>query len=306
MIHPRPLFAASLAIALGFAAPASPAAPHPARGISAAASGTAPAAGTAPEVIPLGDFMGRKRTIEVDVGDQRGTFLVDTGGGVTIVSLEFAKRIGCTPWGRISGFRLSGERLDMPRCDGVRIGLPDGRTLAPVTAGAFDLAAVLAPGDDPVDGSLALDALDGQVFTLDVNAGTLQFESDGSLAERIAAPGAVEVPVRISRYGSSARGVAAYALSKTAKGDLWLELDSGGDAPVLLPTAMAAEAGADPALERQPYTVVLSGIGRDVSKETRAIVRDMVRDGVIGMPVLVHWRLTFDLARDRMWIAPAR
>src|SRR5690606_37759340 len=154
----------------------------------------------------------------------------------------------------------------------------------------------LAEGDDPVDGSLALDALDGQAFTLDVNAGTLQFETPESLAARIAAAGTVEVPVRICRYGSSARGVAAYALSRTAKGDLWLELDSGGDAPVLLPTAMAAEAGADPAVERQPYTVVLSGIGADVSKETRAIVRDMVRDGVIGMPVLVHWRLTFDLS----------
>jgi hypothetical protein len=284
--------------ALALAAVAAPA--------SASTEPTSGAGVQAPRPIALGDFMGRKRTIEVEVGGQRGTFIVDTGGGVTLLSLDFARRIGCRPWGRISGFRLSGERLDMPRCENVRIGLPDGTTLAPVTAGAFDLAAVLAEGDDPVDGSLALDALDGQAFTLDVNAGTLQFETPESLAARIAAAGTVEVPVRISRYGSSARGVAAYALSRTAKGDLWLELDSGGDAPVLLPTAMAAEAGADPAVERQPYTVVLSGIGADVSKETRAIVRDMVRDGVIGMPVLVHWRLTFDLSRDRLWISPAR
>lgn len=292
MTHRVPLFAAALAVAAISFSSAS-AAP--------VASGNVPAG----RAIPLGDFMGRKRTIEVEVGGQRGTFLVDTGGGVTVVGQDFAKKIGCTPWGRISGFRLTGERLDLPRCENVRVGLPDGRTLAPVTAGVIDLASVLAKGDDPVDGSLALDALDGQVFTLDLGAGTLQFETPQSLEARVA--GAVEVGVRISRYGSSARGVAAYARSKAAKGDLWLEIDSGSDAPVMLSTAMAAEAGADPAVEKgQPYGLTVTGIGRDVTKETRAIVRDMVRDGVVGMPVLVHWRLTFDLARDRLWIAPSR
>lgn len=255
--------------------------------------------------IPLGDFMGRKRSIQVHVGGQRGTFLVDTGGGVTLVSLDFAKRIGCTPWGAISGFRLTGERLDLPRCEDVRVTLPDGTALPPVTAAAIDLASVLAKGDDPVDGSLALDALDGTVFTLDVGAGTLEFENPESLQARTAS--AVEVPVRIGRYGSSARGVAAYVPSKTARGDLWLELDTGSDAPVLLPTSMAAEAGADPAIGKgQPYVLKVAGKKREVSQETRAVVRDMVRDGVIGMPVLVRWRLTFDLVHDRLWIAPSR
>lgn len=285
-----------LAISLATAALAAP---------SVAQAAQANGHGTAGGAISLGDFMGRKRTIEVDIAGQRGTFVVDTGGGVTVIDKTFAQRIGCTPWGRITGFRLTGERLDLPRCDDVRITLPDGRALAPVTAGVIDLASVLAKGDDHLDGSLALDALDGQVFTLDVNAGTLQFESPESLAARVA--GAVEVPVRISRYGSSARGVGAYALSRTKKGDLWLELDSGSDAPVMLTTAMAAEAGADPEVEKgQPYVLTIAGIGRDVTKETRAIVFDMVRDGVVGMPVLVHWRLTFDLVDDRLWIAPSR
>ena len=91
------------------------------------------------------------------------------------------------------------------------------------------------------------------------------------------------------------------------RGDLWLELDSGGDAPVLLPTAMAAEAGADPAVEKaQPYQLTLNGKGRDLTLKTRALVRDMVRDGVVGIPALVHWQLTFDLATDRLWIAPTK
>ena len=278
-------------------------------GLSAAATAAppvsvAPSDAPAGEAIELGDYMGRKRSIEVVVGGQRGTFLVDTGGGVTLVTPEFAKRTGCAPWGQISGFRLTGERLDMPRCENMEIGLPGGRTMAPVTAGVIDLMPLMAKGDAPIDGSLALDALDGQVFTLDVRAGTLQFETPESLEARVA--DAVEIPIRVSRYGNSARGVAVYARSKTAKGDLWLELDTGGDAPVLLPNSMAAEAGADPTMEKQPYTLTLSGTDRDVTQPTRAIVRDMVRDGVVGMPVLVHWQLTFDLVHDRLWIAPTK
>lgn len=265
----------------------------------------APGAAPADDAIPLGDYMGRRRSMEVVVGDQRGTFLIDTGGGVTIMSPQFAERIGCTPWGQLSGFRLTGERLDMPRCENVKIGLPGGRAMAPVTAGVIDLIPLMVKGDAPVDGSLALDALDGQVFTLDLRAGTLQFETPESLEARVA--DAVEIPIRVSRYGNSARGVAVYARAKTAKGDLWLELDTGGDAPVLLPGSMAAEAGADPAVEKaQPYALTLSGTDRDVSLQTRAIVRDMVRDGVVGVPVLVNWRLTFDLAGDRLWVAPAK
>ena len=52
--------------------------------------------------------------------------------------------------------------------------------------------------------------------------------------------------------------------------------------------------------------LTLNGTNRDVSLETRAIVRDMVRDGVVGVPVLVHWQLTFDLLHDRLWIVPKK
>lgn len=273
------------------------------------ASATAVAAEPAPAPAPaieLGDFMGRLRTVDVVVGGQRGTFLVDTGGGVTFATPRFAEKIGCKPWGQITGFRLSGERLDMARCEGVAIGLPGGKALAPATIGMLDLMPLL-PADAPVvDGSLALDVLDGQAFTLDLRAGTLRFETPESLAA-IAASDAVQVPIRVARHGASGHGLGVYARSKTSSGDLWMEVDSGGSAPVLLPAKVAAEAGADPANARaQPYTLVLSGVGRDVKLEARALVRDMIHDGVVGVPVLVNWRLTFDLAGDRLWIAPTK
>ena len=305
-MRPVPL---SLAAAIALATAWAPAAAL----ASASASDTSPAAGSSPDAgaaIELGDFMGRLRSIEVVVGGQHGTFLLDTGGGVTFATPEFAAKIGCAPWGRITGFRLTGERLDLPRCDGVAIGLAGGRTLAPATIGVLDLKPLLPPAAPAADGSLALDALDGQAFTLDLRAGTLEFETPESLAHRTA--DAIEIPIRVGRHSSSGHGLGVYARAKTVKGDLWLEIDSGGGAPVLLRDKVAVEAGADPsAAQPQPYALVLSGKDAggndaDAKLETRAIVRDMVHDGVIGMPVLVNWRLTFDLAGDRLWVAPAK
>ena len=188
----------------------------------------------------------------------------------------------------------------------VTIGLPNGKTLPSATVGMFDLMSLFPPGTSKVDGSLALDALDRQVFSLDLRAGTLEFETAKSLAKAVA--GAVEVPIRVNRHGASGHGLGIYARSRTAKGDLWLEVDSGSNAPVLLSNKVAGEAGpADPAATKaQPFRLTLSGKGGDVPLDTRAIVRDMIHDGVVGMPVLVHWRLILDLAHDRMWIAPTR
>ncbi len=274
--------------------------------LSPATRAATPVPAATDPTIRLGDFMGRLRSIEVTVGNQRGTFLLDTGGGVTFVTPDFAKKIGCVPWGQISGFRLTGERLDMARCDGVAVGLQNGKTLPAATVGMFDLMSLMPPGAPVVDGSLALDAFDGRMFTLDLRAGTLEFETAKSLAKHVA--GAVEIPIRVSRHGNSGHGLGVYARTKTAKGDLWLEIDSGGNAPVLLRNRIAVEAGAaDPAAtQAQPYKLVLSGKAGDVSLDTRAIVRDMIHDGVVGMPVLVNWRITFDLAGDRMWVTPAK
>lgn len=274
--------------------------------LSPVSSAATPASGAAStQAIQLGDFMGRLRSIEVTVGGQRGTFLLDTGSGVSFMTPEFAKRAGCEPWGRMTGFRLTGERLDLPRCDGVAMTLGDGRALKPMTTGVLDLKSVLPPGAPAADGSLALDALDGQVFTLDLRAGTLEFVAPKSLAQRTA--GAIEIPIRVSRYSTSGHGVGVSARMKTAKGDLWLEIDSGGGAPVLLRNVVASDAGANAEqAQPQPYTLKLSGKKGDVVLPTRAIVRDMIHDGVVGMPVLVNWQITFDLAGDRMWVAPAK
>lgn len=251
----------------------------------------------------LGDFGGRLRSIRLTVNGQEGLFTIDTGGGVSLISPAFAQRIGCRPWGAHTGFRLTGERLDLPRCDNVAFTLPTGVKLAPVSAGVIDLKPLLFKDAPPVDGSIALDAFEGRAFTLDLGGGTLTMETPQSLAAR--SREASEIPIRLARQAAGhALGVVVPV--PTAKGNLWMSLDSGGGAPVLLRDKIAAEAGVNAgSKEAQPYTLVPSG-GEKVQVQTRAIVRDMILDGVIGMPVLVRWNLSFDLANNRLWISNSR
>jgi hypothetical protein len=257
----------------------------------------------ASNAIALADFGGRLRAVRLSVNGQEGLFTIDTGGGISLVSPAFARRIGCVPWGAHTGFRLTGERLDMPRCERVAFRLPGGETLRPVSAGVADLKPLLWEGAPDVDGSIALDAFEGRAFTLDLGNGTLALETPQSLAARTSA--AVEIPMRLVRQDAGhALGVVVPV--ETAKGDLWMTLDSGGGPPVLLRDKVAAEAGADPAAKGlQAFTLTLAGNAR-IALPTRAIVRDMIMDGVIGMPVLVRWRLTFDLATNRLWLASSR
>ena len=47
--------------------------------------------------VALAPLLGRGLTIQATIGGKPGTFLFDTGGGVTNISPDFAKSIGCKP-----------------------------------------------------------------------------------------------------------------------------------------------------------------------------------------------------------------
>src|SRR6185312_3367095 len=102
-----PLKAMLLAFALftSFAAP----------GVASAAAGGDQAA----QVIELEPYLGVLWAFRGRLGGHEGLFLLDTGGGTTVLTPAAAKLAGCTPWGRITGFRMRGDRLDLTRCDDV-------------------------------------------------------------------------------------------------------------------------------------------------------------------------------------------
>src|SRR5690242_16336141 len=92
--------------------------------ISALLPSAASAAGRTaggPQVIKLSRFRKALWKVHVTVRGKPGDFLLDTGGGVTLLSEEFAKDVPCRFWGRTTGYNMFGKRGDGPHCDGVQI-----------------------------------------------------------------------------------------------------------------------------------------------------------------------------------------
>lgn len=255
----------------------------------------------APRVVTLGDYLGL-RTIQTTVAGQTSGFILDTGGGVSVVSPALAEAAGCEPWGQITGFRLTGERLTMPRCDALALDV-DGVALVSPSAGLFDLSPLLPPDAPRIDGLIALDSLQAQPFTLELGAGRLTFETPASLHQRI--DGAVEVPIRFHRQAGGASLTVMVGVP-TSRGALWMQLDSGSDAPMLVAKTSAEPLGLDPEVARQPLRLSIAGVDTGaIEADVDARVRDMIIDGNIGLPVMRDWIMTFDLKAERLWITPA-
>jgi hypothetical protein len=264
----------------------------------ASLAGSAWAADT-PQSIKLGSYQGAQTTVQASVAGHDGTFLFDTGGGITIISPALAEAAGCTPWGNITGFRMRGDRLDVPRCDNIGVAIDGGHFIAPI-ASVFDLAKI-SPKDAPHDGLIALDVFAGKAVTFEPAAGKLTVETPGSLASRAAHMTAV--PVRLVR---DSQGVALTVDIgvPTPKGMAWMEIDSGSDdTAVDVSKAIAPLLGIDPANpKRQPIHVVLApGL---VLQGTARPIDGLIMDGNIPIHYLKDWIITLDLANGRAWVAP--
>ena len=280
----RSLGLASLCLALATPALAAPVGPAP------------PAK---PVTIPLEPYLGVLWSFQGEVDGKPRRFLLDTAGGITVISSDFAKSIGCAPWGRGTGFRMRGDRVDAPRCDDVELKAA-GQALQVPTAGVFDLSALLPKDAPTLDGSVALDAFAGRAITLDLANRRLIVETAASLEARAAR--GVEVPVRLSREATGL-ALTPFIAATTSRGKIWLELDCGSTGALILGKHIAAELGLDPeAKGGQPLELALVG-GPKISG--KAGIEDMILDGNIGEPVLKTWIVTLDLANERAWIAPA-
>lgn len=259
-----------------------------------------PAPPAKPVTIPLEPYLGVLWSFQGEVDGKPRRFLLDTAGGITVIAQPFADAIGCKPWGRVTGFRMRGDRVDVPRCDDVGLKAAGVPLTAP-TAGVIDFSTLLPKDAPPLDGSVALDAFAGRAVTLDLAGRRLIVETPDSLKAR-AAQG-VEVPVRFSREATGL-ALTPFVAAPTPKGKIWLELDCGSTGALVVGKHVADLVGLDPAAKGgQPVDMTLVG-GPKISG--KALVEDMILDGNIGVPVLTGWVVTLDLANERAWIAAVK
>lgn len=234
--------------------------------------------------------------IRMESSGKSGLFAFDTAGGTTVISPEYAKAIGCKPWGQLVGYQMTGNRLATPRCDGFTLSAGGYKLNTPVLS-VLDISSHIAKDAAPIEGSLALDAFAGRTITMDFAAGALIVETPQSAAERVR--GARELPIRLSR---EVGGLALAPLLEipTEKGTVRFEIDSGNGGTILVSKPYASLFGLDPeAPGPQQATIKLA---EGLTATGLMFTPDLTIDGNIGMPFLKDWALTMDLAQGRMWI----
>lgn len=247
-----------------------------------------------PQVIKLQRFRKALWKVHVNINNKPGDFLLDTGGGVTLLTEEFLKGIDCKFWGRTTGYNMFGRKSEGPHCDNVQITAGDV-SLTPVNIGKIDFKDQF-PGDVAPDGLLSLDAFDGKVITLDQKAATLTIETAESLKRRTTTMS--ELPFRMSRE-CSARCLSAFVGVPTAKGMTWLILDSGAGGVSLISREYAEVFGLDPNAKEQRLKY---NVAPGVFVDSPVFVADMIMDGNLGQPFMSQYVITFDLADSRLWI----
>ncbi len=247
--------------------------------------------------IPLEPYLRAQAVVHAVVNGKPGTFLFDTGEGVSSFSPSFAEKIGCHPWGRISGFRMGGERLDNKHCDNITFDLSGQKLLAPVVS-TVDIMEFLGPDVPPVDGSIGLDLFAHRTITI-VPRKAIVLESPSSLAERVKT--AHELPIRI------VRDVEGIALSvdgavRTPEGLAWMELDSGNGGSLVIANHIAPLLGltTDMTAPQHGQFELANGIAVEGTIRTR----DLIMDGNIAAQFLNKWILTLELEHGRAWLSP--
>jgi hypothetical protein len=250
-------------------------------------------------VLPLETYLGRSLAIRAFINGHEGRFLFDTGEGVTMISPSLADAVGCKPWGNLTGFRMTGERLDTPHCDGL-IFESHGISLPVPIVGVLDIMTFLDSDAPKLDGAIGLDAFAGRAITLIIQRKQLVVESKGSLAARVRV--ATEIAVRVVR---DAEGVALAVdvAVPTAVGRAWMELDSGNGGSIVVSRAVAPLLNLDPAADKPQAGTFDVAAGITVAGQVRT-PQGMIMDGNIGSQFLANWCLTLDLASGRAWLAP--
>jgi aspartyl protease len=262
------------------------------------AAGSGAPAGDA-VTVPLKTYAGRLVTVDVELKGVTAPFLVDTSGGLTVLTPEAAQRIGCAG-PPIVAMHADGEHAELPRCGAV--GVTIGGQRLESEAAVFDFSKVLPRDAPPVGGVIGLGTLEGRPFTLELAARRLTFESEASLAARVR--DAQPLRVRVQR---AAMGVALdlFVAVRGVGGPLWFQLDSTnlGDVVVsrqALP-ALAIPDEQGRALAGGKHGTIelqVEGLG---ALPVHTVAGDLIYDGVLSAEAVEMLAITVDLRAGKAW-----
>ncbi len=248
----------------------------------------------APVELRLSPYVGRLVTLSAQ---GFAPVLFDTGAGVTALTPQSAAQVGCEPFGRLVGWRMSGERVEFQRCGAIDIAF--GPIASKVETYVFDLTKLLPEELPPLGGVVGLASFHNRPITLDLAAGALILETEASL-KRIAATSR-QASARFIR-GPGGDEITVLVAVDSPDGPLWFLLDSGNLGEVLLSPlsadALQIDETKDPGANAS-FSISGVGVIRAAAKGA-----DIIYDGAFNEEVMRRYRITFDLPRSRLFFSP--
>lgn len=182
--------------------------------------------------ISLHPYFSDLKTIDVSIQGQRHKFLLDTGGGVSLITPDLAKSLGKTPFGRITGHRMDGELVVLQQCDRLDALLADAWPVHLSPAAVFDLNKLLPKELPHLDGVISLDCFRGQVITLNIEEDQLLLHSNEDIESAISKNG---IATRFAT-GDDGSSLTLITPVEGKLGKLWFLLDSGNCAGNIVST----------------------------------------------------------------------
>jgi predicted aspartyl protease len=245
------------------------------------------------------EMIGRTPTIDVVVNGKVRQFYFDTGGGISFISPEMAKEIGCEPFGGGQmGYDAGGHTSAMKRCEDVEMKLA-GYTVKKDVA-VFDPMMFFPKVNGKLDGSIALDAFDNQIITVDLIKNRLYVETEKTFKNRI--KDMKPLQSRLSREISGAT-LDIFVAANTPKGKLWMLFDTGNTNKMLFTPAAQELLGIDLKSKNgekviKPVKLDIVGLGT-IEADSRE--RAMIYDGMLSYDVIEKLLFTIDFRTGKMW-----
>jgi hypothetical protein len=243
-------------------------------------------------------ILGKTPTVEVVVNGKARTFYFDSGGGISGISPALAKEIGCEPLGEMSGYNAGGMVFKIKRCEDVALSM-NGFTVKRDVA-VFDPKDFFPNAKGQIDGSIALDAFDNRIFTMDLAGNRLMVETEKSLKNRIRQMN--PLTARTSREIGGAT-LDIFIAAQTPNGKIWMLADTGNTNKMLFTPAAQKQLGISFDDEKgakiiKPVKINLINLG-EIEMDSRE--RVMIYDGMLNYDLLAKMILTADFRTGKIW-----
>jgi len=237
--------------------------------------------------INLHPYFSDLKTIDVSIQGQRHKFLLDTGGGISLITPDLAKSLGQTPFGRITGHRMNGDLVVMQQCERLDAVLGDSWQIHHSPVGVFDVNQLLPKELPRLDGIISLDSFRGQVLTLNLDSNQLVLHSKEDAELAIKTNG---INARFAT-GDDGSGLTLITPVDGKRGKLWFLIDSGNCAG----TFVSSHVLEDHLLDINNKGLAELSVGGRNPVVIPVISQQINYDGVIGTNFLKSRPVTLDL-----------